>query len=296
MMDWYAKILDLPKFFMRSTVNSKGGGILQCSASDCTLVCLIAARARTIRELMTKDENKKHESHYLPQLVAYTSRDAHSSVEKACKMTIIKLRILDVDEHGSLRGKTLREQIENDIRQGLKPCFVSATLGTTSAGAFDNIKELGEVCQSYKSLWFHVDAAYGGNFFALPELRKFKDGLELADSFNTNPNKSLLTSFDCSGLWVKNLLLLSSALVINPLYLQHDHEYEDHRHYSVQLSRNFRSLKLWFVFRSYGISGLQNHLRNQIKCAKKFEELMRSDPRFEVKNDVYLGLVCFRLQ
>lgn len=122
-------------------------------------------------------------------------------------------------------------------------------------------------------------------------------GIEFADSFNTNPNKWLLVNFDCSCLWVRCRIQLTSALVVDPLYLQHANSDEaiDYRHWGIPLSRRFRSLKLWFVMRKYGISGLQKYIRNHIELAKQFEKLVRCDRRFEVVNDVKLGLVCFRL-
>lgn len=113
-------------------------------------------------------------------------------------------------------------------------------------------------------------------------------GIEYADSFNTNPNKWLLTCFDCSTLWVRDRIRLTSALVVDPLYLQHGYSNStiDYRHWGVPLSRRFRSLKLWFVMRSYGISGLQNYIRLHIRLAKQFEALVRKDKRFEVCNEV----------
>lgn len=127
-------------------------------------------------------------------------------------------------------------------------------------------------------------------------MRRLKNGLEFADSFNTNPNKLLLTNFDASAMWVKDVMLLTTALNVDPLYLQHDHNAIDFRHYGIALSRRFRALKLWFVFRSYGILGLQKYIRNHIKLAKLFENMVKQDKRFEVRNEVHLGLVCFRLK
>uniref|UniRef100_A0A336L4L2 CSON004112 protein n=1 Tax=Culicoides sonorensis TaxID=179676 RepID=A0A336L4L2_CULSO len=295
-LNWYAKALDLPKCFL-SEDDSKGGGVLQGSASECALVCMLAARARAIKNLQKLDQIERHESVYLPQLVAYSSKEAHSSIEKAAKMALVKLRILETDKHGALRGKTLKAAIERDLKEGLTPFFVVATLGTTSSCCFDNLLEIGQVCQQVKSIWFHVDGAYAGSSFILPEMRRFKEGLEYADSFNTNPNKLLLTNFDASAMWVKDVYLLSSALTVDPLYLQHEHTSAiDFRHYGIPLSRRFRALKLWFVFRSYGIAGLQRYIRNHIRLAKHFEKLVREDNRFEVRNDVHLGLVCFRLK
>lgn len=295
-LNWYAKALDLPKCFL-SEKGSKGGGVLQGSASECALVCMMAARARAIKSLRQIDETERHESVYLPQLVAYASKEAHSSIEKAAKMALVKLRVIDTLPNGQLNPEILKAEIENDVNQGLTPFFVVATLGTTASCVFDNVLEIGQICREVKSIWLHVDGAYAGNSFILPEMRHFKQGLEYADSFNTNPNKLLLTNFDASAMWVKDVFSLTTALTVDPLYLQHEHGgFCDFRHYGIPLSRRFRALKLWFVFRTYGISGLQAYIRNHIKLAKRFEGLVKADKRFEVRNDVHLGLVCFRLK
>lgn len=105
--------------------------------------------------------------------------------------------------------------------------------------------------------------------------------------------------------------------MVDPLYLQHAHSGAtiDYRHWGVPLSRRFRSLKLWFVFRTYGISGLQKYIRLHIRLAKRFEAHVLNDKKFELCNEVkvsrqkkisvyilyflnhfQLGLVCFRLK
>lgn len=238
-----------------------------------------------------------HDSVFLPQLVAYSSAMAHSSIEKAAKMALIKLRILDPDSRGRLRGDTLCVAVEIDVSLGLTPFFVVATVGTTAACAFDKLLEVGSVCQDFPSIWMHVDGAYAGSSFILTEMRQFKEDLEFADSFITNPNKFMLTNFDCSCMWVKDVNTLKMALTVNPLYLQQDQNNGiNYRHYGIPLSRRFRAFKLWIVFRSYGIEGIRKYMRNHQSLAKRLERLIKSDHRFEVCNDVYLGLVCFRLK
>lgn len=257
---------------------------------------MLAARNQAIQYLKEGSLNQE-DSSYLPKLVAYCSKEAHSCVEKAAMISLVKIRILEPDENCTLRGKTLEEAMAEDVKMGLFPFFVSAILGSTACTAFDKLTEIGPVCKKYPSVWLHVDAAYAGNAFICPELRPLLEGIEYADSFNTNPNKWLLTNFDCSCMWVRDRIRLTSALVVDPLYLQHDNSDEaiDFRHWGIPLSRRFRSLKLWFVLRKYGISGLQAYIRNHIRLATYFESLVKKDPRFEVVNDVKLGLVCFRL-
>ncbi|XP_034840049.1 aromatic-L-amino-acid decarboxylase [Maniola hyperantus] len=296
MLDWMGKAIGLPPAFLALEEGSKGGGVIQGSASECVLVSMLAARAAGIKRLKhqfpTVDEGL-----LLSKLIAYCSKEAHSSVEKAAMISFVKLRILQTDDNGCLRGQTLKEAMEEDEEAGLVPFFVSTTLGTTSCCSFDNLPEIGPIVRKFSYVWLHVDAAYAGNAFLCPEHKCHLAGIEYADSFNTNPNKLMLTAFDCSLLWVTNRYLLTSALVVDPLYLQHcyDHTAIDYRHWGIPLSRRFRSLKLWFMLRSYGISGLQKYIRRHCELAKYFEKLVKKDERFEVCNQVKLGLVCFRL-
>nr|CAD7587673.1 unnamed protein product [Timema genevievae] len=288
------KALALPEEFLASPQGSRGGGVIQGSASECILVSMLAARNQAVKYLK-KDVPDAEDSSFLPRLVAYCSTESHSCVEKAAMISLVKLRILEPDENCSLRGDTLLKAMEEDEANGLFPFFVSTTLGTTSSCAFDNLKEIGPVCRTYPSVWFHVDGAYAGNSFICPENRYLMNGIHYADSFNTNTNKWLLVAFDCSCLWIKDRNKLTSALNVDPLYLQHKRSEEtiDYRHWGIPLSRRFRALKLWFVLRRYGIQGLQAYIRNHCRLAKRFEGLVRKDSRFEVIND--MGLVCFRV-
>jgi aromatic-L-amino-acid decarboxylase len=178
--------------------------------------------------------------------------------------------------------------MEDDVARGLVPFFVSTTLGSTACCSFDNLAEIGPVCRRFPAVWLHADGAYAGNAFICPENKHLMDGIQYADSFNTNPNKWLLVNFDCSAYWVRDRIRLTSALIVDPLYLQHANSDEaiDYRHWGVPLSRRFRALKLWFVIRKYGIEGLQSYIRNHCRLAKSFEALVKKDSRFEVVNEV----------
>ncbi|XP_015422358.1 PREDICTED: aromatic-L-amino-acid decarboxylase [Myotis davidii] len=176
---------------------------------------------------------------------------------------------------------------------------VVATLGTTPCCSFDCLSEVGPLC-NWEDLWLHVDAAYAGSAFICPEFRHFLDGVEFADSFNFNPHKWLLVNFDCSAMWVRKRADLTGAFKLDPVYLRHGHQdsglITDYRHWQLPLGRRFRSLKMWFVFRLYGVTGLQAHIRKHVQLAREFEAAVQRDPRFEICAEVTLGLVCFRLK
>jgi len=296
MLDWLGKMIGLPTQFMSQSPGSRGGGVIQASASECVLDCLLAARAQAIRALKVKMGDEAEETVLLSKLMAYCSKEAHSCVEKAAMIGFVKLRILEPDDQSVLRGARLKEAMMEDIENGLYPFFVSTTLGTTGCCAFDRLDEIGPVCKEMGA-WLHVDASYAGSSFICPEFRPLMAGVEYAQSFNMNPNKWMLVNFDCSTMWVTDRYKLTQALVVDPLYLQHSYSESaiDYRHWGIPLSRRFRSLKLWFVIRNFGVSGLQEYVRNHCRLAKKFEALVEADNRFRVMNDVKVGLVCFRL-
>ncbi|XP_017776874.1 PREDICTED: aromatic-L-amino-acid decarboxylase [Nicrophorus vespilloides] len=295
MLDWLGKMLDLPKEFLACS-GGKGGGVIQGTASEATLVALLGAKARAI-SLAKQAHPEWKDSDIISKLVAYSSSQSHSSVERAGLLGGVTLKSLKPDSSNRLRGETVEQAIKEDIEAGLIPFYVVATLGTTSSCTFDNLDEIGPVCNA-NNVWLHVDAAYAGSAFICPEFRYLMKGIERADSFNFNPHKWLLVNFDCSAMWLKDPSWLVNAFNVDPLYLQHDQQGSapDYRHWQIQLGRRFRSLKLWFVLRLYGIENLQTFIRKHVALAHHFESLVRKDDRFEITEEVIMGLVCFRLR
>lgn len=295
MMDWLGKMIGLPKEFLACS-GGKGGGVIQGTASEATLVALLGAKARAIH-YVKKINPDLSDADITMKLVGYTSCQSHSSVERAGLLGGVKLRALPTDEKNVLRGSTVEQAIQKDKEAGLIPFYVVATLGTTSSCTFDNVEEIGPVCND-NNVWLHIDAAYAGSSFICPEYRYLMKGIEKADSFNFNPHKWMLVNFDCSTMWLKDPTWLVDAFNVDPLYLKHEQQGSapDYRHWQIPLGRRFRALKLWFVLRLYGVENLQKHIRKQISLAHYFEKLVLSDDRFEITEEVVMGLVCFRLR
>uniref|UniRef100_A0A674ACG1 Histidine decarboxylase n=1 Tax=Salmo trutta TaxID=8032 RepID=A0A674ACG1_SALTR len=222
-MDWLCKALGLPTFFLHHHPDSTGGGILQSTVSESSLVALLAARKARIQQEKRTDpaDRDLDDSVVNSRLVAYASDQAHSSVEKAGLISLVKIRFLPPDDHFSLRGDTLKQAIQEDRRRGLVPVMLCATLGTTGVCAFDDLSELGPVCTS-EGLWLHVDAAYAGSAFLCPELRGPLGGIEYADSFAFNPSKWMMVHFDCTAFWVKDKYKLQQTFSVDPVYLRHE--------------------------------------------------------------------------
>jgi aromatic-L-amino-acid decarboxylase len=232
--------------------------------------------------------------------VAYASSQGHSSIEKGVKIAGLgrrNLRLIDVDETFAMRPDALARQIAADRAAGLTPCFVCAAVGSTSSNAIDPLPAIGRLCRQ-EGLWLHVDAAMSGTAALCPELRHIHNGLEYADSYCFNPHKWMFTNFDCDCFYVADRAALIRTLTILPEYLRNQATESgaviDYRDWHIQLGRRFRALKLWFVIRHYGVTGLQHHVRRHVVLAQEFAGWVRADPRFELAVEPPLNLVCFR--
>ena len=289
-LDWMAQMTELPATFRSA---GTGGGAIQDSASGAALCALVAARERATG-------SSSNERGCDGRLTAYASTQAHSSIEKAVKLAGLgraNLRLVEVDGRFAMRPEALEEAIARDAAAGLTPCFVAATVGTTSSNGMDPLPAIGEICRR-RGLWLHVDGSMAGTAALCPEFRPLFRGLELADSYCFNPHKWMFTNFDCDCFYVADRRALITALSILPEYLRNAATESgaviDYRDWQVSLGRRFRALKLWFVIRHYGVEGLRHHVRRHVALAQEFAGWVREDRRFELAVEPPLNLVCFR--
>jgi aromatic-L-amino-acid decarboxylase len=284
-LDWLVDLLDLPQEW--KTAVGPGGGVIQMSASDSTHVAHVVARQLAVDRGASTDD-----------VAAYSSSQAHSSIEKGARVAGIRhVRLIDVDERFALRTDSLEAAIERDLADGLVPAIVTSAIGTTGTAAVDPVPEVGEIARRH-GLWHHVDAAYAGSAMICPELRVHQQGVARADSYVFNPHKWMLTNFDCSVFWVADREPLIRTMSIVPPYLQNaasaSGDVIDYRDWHVPLGRRFRALKLWWVLRSYGASGIRHHIREHVRLARRFGELVDGHPSLVRTAPVSFGLVCFR--
>lgn len=298
-LDWLAQMLHLPPQF-HST--GSGGGVIHGTASEAALVAIVAARHR-LRALHSDATD------IASRLTIYCSQQAHSSIVKAAVIAGLssgpddrsRVRLIDVDVKGQMRMDLLQQAITSDLAAGLVPGFVCASVGTTGTTAIDPVPDIAKVIRAHAPhAWLHIDAAHAGAAAICLELRHILNGIEHADSFCFNPHKWLLTNFDCDCFYVRDRRVLIDSLSITPEYLRNaasdSGEVFDYRDWQVPLGRRFRALKLWFVIRHYGVSGLQTFIRQHIDLATRFESWVRADSRFEIVAPRTLNLVCFRLK
>ncbi len=284
MMNWLRDMIGLPTEFE---------GVIQDSASTATLGAILTAR-----EKITGYSINNNGSEHAGTLRVYCSEQTHSSVEKAVKISGIgrkNLVKIPVREDFSMDPEKLWEAINKDKKNGLIPCCVVATIGTTGTTSVDPVRAIGEICHE-TGVWLHVDSAMAGTALILPEFQWMLDGREYIDSFVFNPHKWMFTNFDCTAYFVKDAGALIKTFEILPEYLKTrtKGKVNDYRDWGVPLGRRFRALKLWSVIRSYGTNGLCEKVREHIRIATRLSEMILKESDFEILAPVVICVVCFR--
>ena len=269
-------------------------GVIQDTASTSTLIALICARERVTGYSLTKGGLQSAQQ----PLTVYASKHCHSSVEKAALLAGFgrdNVRLVPYDDQYALRADALATMIRNDVADGRVPCAIVATTGTTTTTAVDPIVAIGPLARRH-GIWLHVDAAMAGSAMILPECRWMWDGIEDADSIVLNPHKWLGAAFDCSVYYVRDPQHLVRVMSTNPSYLQTtaDGRVRNYRDWGIPLGRRFRALKLWFLIREQGVSGLQARLRRDMEHAQWLAHEVGSFPDWRVLAPVALQTVCVR--
>ncbi len=294
MMDWMQELLGLPEKF-RST-SAHGGGVIQGSASEATLTSILAARWRATGGAVNHDGDTS-------RLVAYSTSQSHSSIEKGLRIAGIGVDRMRVVPHDpatfAMVPAELARMVAADRAAGLVPFWVCANRGTTSSLAFDPIPEIAEVAGA-NGMWLHVDAAMSGIAALAPEHRWVHEGMEFADSYCTNPHKWMGVNFDCDLFYVADRSALLGALSILPEYLRSAAAESgaaiDYRDWQIPLGRRFRALKLWFTLRAGGVGDAQAMIRRHCALTQQLAEWVLLDDRFEIVAPHPLNLLCVRLK
>jgi len=280
-LDWLRQWLQLPPEFF---------GIIFDTASISTMHALIAARDYADPESRARGS--------LGNLVVYTSEQAHSSVEKGAMAIGIgqdNMRRIASDAEFRMKPEALLEALNADVAAGKKPCCVVPTIGTTSTSSIDPVAQVVHIASEFGA-WIHIDGAYGASAAILPEFRSMLNGVERAHSLVVNPHKWLFTPIDCSVLYTNRPDVLRRALSLTPEYLrtEQDGAAVNTMEYGVPLGRRFRSLKLWFIMRYFGLEGARGIIRNHIAWAQELADQIRAHPRLEIAAPHPLALICFR--
>ncbi|HXK03800.1 MAG TPA: pyridoxal-dependent decarboxylase [Verrucomicrobiae bacterium] len=284
--------------WMRSMTGLSGAwsGVIQDTASTCTLVALMCARERATNYGLARGGLQAEPA----PLVVYTSAHSHSSVDKAALLAGFgrdNVRHIANDSNYALDPGALEAAIRADLAAGRKPCAIVGTTGTTTSTAIDPIAAMARIAGGH-GLWLHVDAAMAGSAMILPECRWMWGGIEGADSLVLNPHKWLGAAFDCSLYYVRDPQHLVRVMSTSPSYLRTaaDEKVKNLRDWGLPLGRRFRALKLWFLVREQGVSGLQARLRRDLANAQWLAARVREAPGWRLLAPVPLQTLCVRYE
>lgn len=270
-------------------------GVINDTASISTMLCLAAAREAIGLDIREQGMAGRTE---LPSLRVYTSAHAHSSVDKAAITLGLGQRNVvhvPVDADFRLRPDALADAIADDRRRGARPLAVVATIGTTSTSSVDPVAAIADLCERER-LWLHVDASYAGVTALIPAMRHHFVGVDRADSLVVNPHKWLFVPVDLSAMYTRRPEVMRRAFSLVPEYLvtREQAGAVNLMDYGIQLGKRFRSLKLWFVMRAFGLSGIRARLQHHLDLAAEFAARVRATPPWQLAAPVPFSLVCFR--
>ncbi len=263
------------------------GGLFVSGGSVANLVCLAAARQR------------------YPDALArgrvYYSDQTHSCVARAWRILGLReeqICVLPADEHFQIPLSRLAEQIERDRAEGLLPFCVAANAGTTNTGAVDPLNELADLCER-EGLWLHADGAYGAAAILTQEGAQRLQGIHRLDSLAVDPHKWLYQPMMAGCAIVREFEHLREAFRILPPYLQDKERGAagvDLCDYGVELSRNFRALKLWMSLKTHGVEAFRQAMEHNLRLARVAEDALRSLPRWRIISPATMGILAFRYE
>lgn len=272
------------------------GGILVSGGNMANFVCFLAARHAKAgwnlrEEGMQSDSSKR--------LRVYASKETHTWLHKAMDMFGLgnqSIRWVNIDSKLKMDTSHLRQQIENDIRNGDKPFLVIGTAGSVGTGTVDPLPEISGICKEY-DLWFHVDGAYGAFAAVLPDASQDMLGLGKADSVAVDPHKWLYAPLEAGCSLVRDPKTLHDAFSFHPEYYKFAEVGGEptltYNEYGMQNSRGFRALKVWLALQQVGRSGYEQMISDDIKLAKRLFQLIDEHPELEAFTN-NLSITTFR--
>jgi aromatic-L-amino-acid/L-tryptophan decarboxylase len=276
-IDWFCQLVGY---------KSGARGILTSGGSLANFSAVVTARRALLPE------------NFLSGII-YASDQVHHSVQKAAILAGFpagNIRVILSDSKFRIRIDALSAKIDEDLDNGLKPFMIVGSAGTTNTGAVDPLDALADTAARH-SIWFHVDAAYGGFFYLTTRGRDLMRGLERADSITLDPHKGLFLPYGTGCLLVRDGEALRRAHQVEASYLQDletDHEQINFSDYSPELTRSFRGLRVWLPLKLYGVSTFRSYLDEKLDLARwALEELKKIDS-IEIVAEPQLSVVAFR--
>ena len=274
-VDWLRRCCGMPE---------GAGGLFVSGGSVANMSALAVARRVVLNDRIA-------------DATVYFSDQTHSSVERALRVLGFlpeQFRPVASDDSFRLPMAALERAVSTDRAGGLRPFCVVANAGTTNTGAIDPLRELAEYTRR-EGMWLHVDGAYGAAAAVSARGRALLEGMGGADSLSLDPHKWLFQPFECGCFLVRDARLMKETFQIMPDYLQDVHQYAEVHpcDYGIQLTREFRALKLWLSLQVFGAAAFRAAIEHGFEMAELAERIL-CERGWVIESPAQMGIVCFR--
>lgn len=235
----------------------------------------------------------------IPRSVVYMTAHVHHCIDKALKMAGLRkciVRRIPADDRHRMNVSALDQAVRDDRASGVRPWLVVSSAGTTNTGSVDPLNEIADVAER-EGLWNHIDAAYGGFFILCPEGREILEGMGRSDSIVMDPHKTLFLPYGTGALLVKDRERLLASTHVGADYMQdtlRDTDELSPSDLSPELTKHFRSLRLWLPLKVLGLTPFRAALSEKIQLARYFHKQLAMIDGFEVGPEPDLSVVTFR--
>lgn len=272
-------------------------GLLTSGGSMANLTALLIAS----RQKFAADVAQKGLWNSGKPLTLYASEEIHLSIPKAADILGLgreQVRIVDCDDRMRMDVQSLRQRLQQDLSEGLRPFCVVGSAGTVNTGAVDPLAEIATVAEEF-GLWFHVDGAYGAPGALDPRKKHLFNGLDRADSVSLDPHKWLYVPVDAGCLLFRDEAAARTTFNSSEADYIKVHGYTDDEAFAfwdfgVELSRRFRALKIWLTLRYYGVRRISEAISEDNSLAEYLADVVQKAEDFELLAPVELSICCFR--
>jgi L-2,4-diaminobutyrate decarboxylase len=290
LIDWTCKEIGYDK---------NGDGIFTSGGTQSNLMALLLARDFYAITHLNHNIKLNGLPDQASRFKIFVSEKAHFSIQKNASLlglgekAVVKIK---TDRSFRMNSVLLEDAIKQELAQGNIPIAVVGTAGTTDFGNVDPLKEIARITKKY-NIWFHVDAAYGCGLLLTNKHRRLLDGIEKATSVTVDYHKSFFQPVSSSGFLLRDKKMFSLITLYADYLNPKDHDEDglpNQVNKSIQTTRRFDALKLWFTLRLMGKEKLGGYFDTIIKTAASTAQLLQKDPAFELMNETDISALVFR--